>query len=283
VNGRISDRSLTAYRRFRWIFRWALENLDAILVQSVRDRERFVSIGAAPERVRVLGSSKFDQSGERLEAREVAALREELRLPPGAPVLVVGSTRVAEEEEQVIRAYATARRTVPNLALIHAPRHVERAEEVVQRLRSAGFQPVRRTQLAAAGGPVEQVVLDTYGELARAYALADAVFIGNSLQAPGGGQNLLQALAQGRAVLYGPHMANFRDMAAQAEAAGVGFCVADADALAARIVGLLGDEALRGRLAERAVALIAENRGASQRYADEIVRIASQRVPEARP
>src|SRR5204863_5437084 len=147
---------------------------------------------------------------------------------------VVGSTRTPEEERLILSAYEAAAREVPELALIHAPRHVERAEEVSRLMSEAGLQPVRRTQIDSAIGPVKHLILDTFGELAGVYALATVAFVGNSLIPPGGGQNLLQPLAHGKPVLYGPYMSNFRDLVSLAESAGVGFPVNSEQELASK-------------------------------------------------
>lgn len=276
VNGRISDRSIGRYRRFRLLFRWALACFDRLLAQTERDAERLREIGADPARVEVLGNAKFDQAADRLSEEQVAALRRDLKLPEGAPVWVVGSTRLEEEERLTLAAYQKARESLPDLVLIHAPRHVERAGEVADRMRAVGLKPVRRTELARVDGPVSQIVLDTFGELGSVYAVGDVAFLGNSLLPPGGGQNLLQPLAQGKPALYGKWMSNFRDIAALAEAEGVGFPVADADELADRLVALLRDPPQRAALAERAVALVAANRGAAARYAEAIAKLAAQ-------
>ncbi|HXG24918.1 MAG TPA: glycosyltransferase N-terminal domain-containing protein, partial [Chthonomonadales bacterium] len=147
VNARLSDRSIGRYRRLRLFFAWVLSHFDRILVQTERDAERFRQIGAYPACVEVLGIAKFDQATEELDAERVSALRRELKLSEDAPVWVVGSTRVTEEERIVIEAYRQARLELPDLVLVHAPRHVERAAEVAELMREAGFHPVRRTAL----------------------------------------------------------------------------------------------------------------------------------------
>jgi 3-deoxy-D-manno-octulosonic-acid transferase len=276
VNGRISDRSFGSYRRLRGLFHWVLGQFDRILAQTEDDASRFRSIGADPSRVACAGNAKFDQLTRRLSADEVAALRRDLRLPDGAPVWVVGSTRMQEEEQHVIAAYLKAREEVPDLVLIHAPRHVERAGEVEAAMRSAGLTPLRRTQTAGHEGTVEQLILDTFGELSDVYAVCNVAFIGNSLTAPGGGQNLLQPLAHGKPALYGPYMNNFRDIVSMAEAAGVGFCVDGPDALARKVVECIQDRDGRTDMAQRAMHLVDGNRGAAARYAEAIAGLAAQ-------
>jgi len=273
VNGRISDQSLPKYRRMRPLIRWALRHFEAILVQSRTDEERFLELGAAPQTTRVVGNSKFDQTVDRLSGDAADSLRAVFRLPRGAPTLVVGSTREAAEERIVLGAYGRLLRRFPDLVLVHAPRHVDRAEELERLMREAGFEPVRRTQSSGTTHEVRQLILDTFGELGRAYALADVVFVGNSLTPPGGGQNLLQPLAQGKAVIVGPYTQNFRDLTAMACDAGTAFVVRSEEELAARIAALLSSEEERRSVADRAVRLVAENRGASERYADALVEL----------
>ncbi len=273
VNARISDRSLPRYRRFRGLAGWALDCFDVILAQTELDAERLRSIGAPPARVAVAGNAKFDQAPPPLRADERAALKWDLGLAADAPVLVIGSTRAAEEEELALAAYVKARESVLGLALVHAPRHVERAAELADRMRGMGLHPVRRSE--GGSGPVEQLILDTYGELARVYAVADAVFIGNSLVPPGGGQNPVQPLAQGVPVIYGPHMQNFRDVVAQAEQAGVGVRVRDGGELAEQVLrAVTRDSAARQALAERAIRLVEANRGAAARAAKTVAELA---------
>jgi 3-deoxy-D-manno-octulosonic-acid transferase len=276
VNGRISDRSIGRYRRFRNLFGWTLQQFDRLLVQTAQDASRFRDIGAAAERLTVVGNAKFDQKTERLTPAQAAALKQELGIAPDAPVWVVGSTRTAEEETQILSAYRQARETVPNLALIHAPRHIERAEELAGLMRSQGLHPVRRSQVAPASVPVTQLILDTFGELARVYAVGEVAYIGNSLLPPGGGQNLLQPLAQGKPVLYGPYMNDFRDLVAMAERAGLGTKVRTADELAAQVVTRIRETSKRESFAARAEAMLAENRGAAQRYADSLLALVQE-------
>ncbi len=92
VNGRISDKSLRRGRRWGWLLSWATSNIDRCLMQTQADAERILSLGARPDSVQVVGSTKFDQEDAQLPGEAVAALRADLGLPDGAPVLVAGST-----------------------------------------------------------------------------------------------------------------------------------------------------------------------------------------------
>lgn len=266
ANGRLSDRSLPSYRRFRPFFAQVLRCVDAICAQSEEDAKRFCSIGAPPDRVHVVGNTKFDQAAVGAQEVDAPSLRRELGLPPDAPVLVIGSSRAPEEEKLIASAYRQLRERFPNLCIVWAPRHVERAEEVVDALKAGGFEPWLRTQ----GTPDtwrEQIVLDTFGELGKVYAVGDVAVIGGSF-VPLGGQNLLQPLAHGKPVVHGPYMHNFRDVAALARQAGVAWTAQGVDELVQHVSRLLEDERLRHEVARRARALVTEQQGASRRIAE---------------
>jgi 3-deoxy-D-manno-octulosonic-acid transferase len=279
VNGRISEKNFKRVqgRAGGWLYRWMLSNMDQLLMQSVRDAERIGALGAGQD-VAVLGNSKFDQEIARLTPEQTRTLRRELLLPDAAPVFVAGSTRSSEEEAEVVRAYKIMREQIPALCLLIAPRQIERAGELAEAMRAAGLNPVRRTQIATAQAPVAHLILDTIGELARMYAVAAIVFVGNSF-APvnkGGGQNLLQPLAHGKPVLFGPLTATIRSEVALATEAGVGFEVADGAALAKQGLRLLTDADLRCEIEQKALGLISANRGVSARYAEAVVAMAER-------
>ncbi|MGC8784176.1 MAG: 3-deoxy-D-manno-octulosonic acid transferase [Armatimonadota bacterium] len=266
ANGRLSDRSLPTYRRFRWFFAQVLRCVDAICAQSEEDAKRFCAIGAPPDRVHVVGNTKFDQAAVGAQEVDADSLRRELGLPQDAPVLVIGSSRAPEEEKLIATAYRLLRERFPNLCIVWAPRHVERAEAVSNALKKEGFQPWLRTQ----GTPdtcQQQIVLDTFGELGKVYAVSDVAIIGGSF-VPLGGQNLLQPLAHGKPVVHGPYMHNFRDVAALARQAGVAWTANGVGELVQHVSRLLGDERLRAEVARRAKALVMEQQGASRRITD---------------
>jgi 3-deoxy-D-manno-octulosonic-acid transferase len=268
VNARLSDRSYPRYMRIRRLMRWALAGYDRIVAQSAEDARRFATLGARADRLSVGGNVKFDEADKPLDGDAVARLRADLGIAPRAPVLVIGSTRSPAEEALVREAVCGMHATLRGLVTIHAPRHIERAEGVCADWRAYGFRVVRRTEPTLASEDAQIIVLDTFGELGRVYAVGDAAFVGNSLVRPGGGQNLLQPLAQGKAVLFGPYVSNFRDAAALASAEGVGFVVTCAADLARKACELIADPARRAEIGARALDLVERNRGAADRYAD---------------
>lgn len=275
LHGRISDRSIGGYRRIRAGTRWMLRHFDRLLAQSRRDADRLLELGAPAGRVAVVGNAKYDGAPRPLGAVEIRDLRQQFGLGED-PVWVVGSTRTAAEEREILAAFSAARRHLPSLRLVLAPRHVNRVPEVIGSARASGIDAAAATE----GRNAPCQVVDTMGILARLYAVGAVAFVGNSLVPPGGGQNLIEPLAQGIPVLVGPWTWEFQDVAELALGAGVAWRVRDAQELADAVVRLAGQAADPG-FHDRAVALVDEQRGAAGRYAAAILEVLPARGQRA--
>lgn len=271
LNGRISDRTARRAPKSRPIYTAMLRCVDFICAQSPTDAARFIALGASPSRIEVCGNTKFDQALGALD-RTPDEWRRILSLPDHAPVIVVGSTRTPEEEQLIVEAYLQVRQSLPETALVLAPRHLERVDEVERLMQAHGLHPYRRSTLPLPEGEYAQVVIvDTFGELASLYSVADVTVVGGAF-APLGGQNLFQPLAHGKPVFFGPHTHNFRDIAQLAKREGVGFEVQTAQQLAEGLLRLLRDPKLRQQISEQASALIRKHQGASQRCVEQVLR-----------
>jgi 3-deoxy-D-manno-octulosonic-acid transferase len=253
ANGRISDRSFRRYRLVRRLLRPVLEGVRVYAMRSDEDARRIIALGAPPERVVVTGNLKHEAQPDPAGALDL--WRRLLGLAPGQRVWIAGSTHRGEEEA-VLEAHARAAGRHPGLGLVLAPRHPERAAEVIALVRGRGWPAVRRTELPAQRATRAVIVLDTVGELAPLYALGEVVFVGGSL-VPVGGHNMLEPALRGKPVLYGPHTTNFREEAELLLSAGGARVVADGAALALELERLLGDPdtaADMGRAGREAVA-----------------------------
>lgn len=246
ANGRLSDRSFRRYSRVRSLMRPMLAGVRVLAMQSDEDARRMLMLGAPPERVVVTGNLKHDAGPAGAGAAEL--WRRLLGLPSGRPAWIAGSTHRGEDEA-VIAAHAAVRARVPELALIVAPRHPDRVAEVMALLRARGLPAVRRSELTAPGMGDRVVVLDTVGELAALYGVADVVFVGGSL-VDAGGHNMLEPARLGKPVLMGPHTANFREIATVLLEGGGAAVVRDAGELAARLGELLGHPGRRAAMGE---------------------------------
>jgi 3-deoxy-D-manno-octulosonic-acid transferase len=209
VNARISDRSRPGYGRFRIILRRVLRNIDLFLAQTSEDASRLRDIGAPADRVQVSGNLKFDVSAPD-SPPIVASLRANFQQAGAGPVVVCGST-VEGEETLLLRPFENVLASYPRAVMILAPRRPERFNEVAQLLEQLGIRSWRRSSWsgdAIAGGVF---LVDTIGELATLYALADVAFVGGSL-VPRGGHNIIEPAQYGVPILVGNHTENFRDI-----------------------------------------------------------------------
>jgi 3-deoxy-D-manno-octulosonic-acid transferase len=273
ANARLSERSARRYARWPALARWALANLAGIAAQTEADARRFVALGAGPGQVAVTGNVKFDlevPADTRDRARALRVLFGESR-----PVWVAGSTREGEEA-LLLDALGRAPHEV---LLVIVPRHPQRFDEVESLARARGFDVARRGAGAPAGPGTRVVVGDTMGEMLAYYGAADVVLVGGSFL-EFGSQNLIEACALGKPVIFGRHTYNFEQAAEGALAAGAAIRVEDAAAGLAAALALTGDPARRERMGTAARAFVESHRGATQRLAALIEeRVSSGRGP----
>jgi 3-deoxy-D-manno-octulosonic-acid transferase len=265
VNGRISSRSYPRYRLARPFFRPVLAHVDRFCMQSDESARRIIDIGADAQRVVVTGSLKFDS----LEVPGAAGAAERgrnrvlryFRIGASRPVLIAAST-LKGEEEPVFEAFQRIRARLPETLLIIAPRKPERFDEVEQIARRGGWNVARRTELAVDAEPRHDVVvLDTIGELAQLYQVATAVFVGGSL-VDQGGHNILEPAVFGKAIVFGPYMQNFAEIARAFVENDAAIQIRSGRELEQALLGLLTDPVRRARLGAAARALVEANRGA---------------------
>ncbi len=261
VNGKITERTAARYRKIGFFLREVLAYLQLFCMQTPADAAAIIGLGAAPDRVDVVGNAKFDQEFKPLAGAEKERLSELLGLTPQTRLLVAGSTH-AGEEAIVIESFQAIATVYPETVLLIAPRNLERVAEVGSLLEQAGVAYQRRSQLPLDIVRARVVLLDTMGELTAFYGLADLAFVGGSLVAVGG-HNIIEPAAMGCPVLFGDQLQNFtaaRDLLVEN---GVGFTVRDGSELTACCLELLGDPERRSQVGEAAQRLIATNRGAA--------------------
>jgi 3-deoxy-D-manno-octulosonic-acid transferase len=259
INGRISDRSLPGYRRFRMVLRHVLSNIDLFLTQTEVDRERLLSIGAIPERVQVSGNLKFD-----IKAPAESGLSHKLSqvLSPEQRVIVFGST-VEGEEQLLIPCFKAVLADFPQAVIILAPRHPERFDAVLELLRTSGLSFWRRSAWSPSSLAGGVLLLDTIGELASIYSLADIAFVGGSL-VPRGGHNILEPAQFAKPILVGPHYENFREIV-RAFLAYHAVRVITAPELIATVLQLLRSRDEATQLGSRGWSVVEGGRGSTQR------------------
>ena len=271
VSGRLSDRSFPRYQRLAPLLRRTLARLSAVGARTPRDRDRFVALGAPPERVSVVGDLKLEPDpAPRALAPELAAAI------AGVPLLVAGSTH-AGEETAALSALAAVESAGHRAALVIAPRHLARTGEVVAAVRASGRRLVRRSALPAAplaSGDV--LLLDTLGELAAVYPRATAAFVGGTL-APVGGHNVLEPVAARRPVVFGSSTQNVRHAAELLVDSGAGICVRDAAGLGDAWTVLLSDPPAADARGEAGWQALQRHRGSAERSAQLVLSVLGAR------
>ena len=261
VNARISDRSWPGYRRFRPILRGVLRDVDLFLAQTEEDASRLRDIGASGERVEVSGNLKFDVTAPPPPAI-VASLRSSFQRSGIGPVVVCGST-VEGEEGLLLRAFENVLAGHPQAVMILAPRRPERFEEVAELLQQLGIRFWRRSLWsgeAIAGGVL---LVDTIGELASLYGLADVAFVGGSL-VPRGGHNIIEPAQHGVPIMVGNHTENFRDIISLFQSHDAVRVVGPAE-FPLVLMDLLSNEAERIALGRRGAETLRSQMGATER------------------
>jgi 3-deoxy-D-manno-octulosonic-acid transferase len=258
ANARISPRSVQRYRRVLGLFRQALSHGIVIAAQSQQDAQRFLSLGADPERTVVTGNLKADLTfppGLTEAGQEFRAIQ--LR---GRATWVAASTH-AGEEEAALDAHELVRAQVPEAFLILVPRHPERFDGVAELLERRGLSFHRRSRNESPTAADTVFLADSLGELPMFYAAADVAFVGGSL-VPIGGHNLLEPASLGMPVLSGPHNFNAEDIAELLLEAGALEIVTGSGELGAAVAALMMDSERRYERGEQAKRMVAETGGA---------------------
>jgi 3-deoxy-D-manno-octulosonic-acid transferase len=285
VNGRLSERSFRGYGRalsysaglLAGFLKEVLNDATLFLMQSEEDASRLTALGAPSDRVLVTGNLKYDLA-EPGDTPLSSWLEAQLAMSTRRPVIVAGSV-LANEEDAVLSAFAEVERDFPRALLILAPRKPEQFDNAAAIVAKSGRKLLRRRDLvlngagnAALADSGNVFLLDSLGELAGLYRLADAVFVGGSL-VPGGGHNPLEPAALSKVPIYGPSMENFSEMSGKFLAAGAAIQVRSSEELGAAWGRLLREPERAAQMGASARELVDRNRGATQRVLGRIERI----------
>ena len=290
LSGRISDRSFARYQKF---FSWfgfylrpflasALSNATLFLMQTEADALHMRALGAPADLVRVSGNLKYD-----LELPDATPLSnwlaEECKRGERWPLIVAGSV-VATEEPLALIAFGVVQGDFPKALLVLAPRKPERFTAAADFINESHRKYVRRSELAIAGPGIAGnadgsaipkdatvLLLDSIGELASLYRLADGAFVGGSL-VESGGHNILEPAAFGKVPVFGPYMENFAAIASRFVTAGAAIQVQSPEDAGVEWIHMLNDPARMKRMGDTARQLVEGSRGALDRALAEVQR-----------
>lgn len=277
VNGRISHQSFARYQRYALLCRPMFRSFTLLSMQTADDAQKMAALGIESDRIVTLGNLKFDTS-QTLAPQKAAPpprpTKESYGFNPTAPLWICGSTHRGEEQP-LFQIYLELRRTIPALQLLIAPRNIGRADEIVSLGHTYALDCRKWTGAKHNQGPI--LILDTIGELAGCYAIADTVFIGGSL-VPQGGHNPIEPAAAGVPVLFGPHMEDFSEIAAALVQNGGARQVASTESLQAALHQLFTDPALRSSMAGAARNCVTSNQGVVRKHLDAITNLLAQNI-----
>jgi len=258
VNGRMSERSYGRWQHFPRTIETLLRRFDLCLVRSPNDAERFGTLGAP--RIGITGNLKFDVPALPADVRRLADLSDAIS---GRIVVAAASTHPGEERVAV-EVHRRLKNTFPDLLTIIAPRHPQRGPAIADITTTARLQPAQRSRGVLPADETDVYIFDTLGELGLLYQLAPIVFMGGSLIRHGG-QNPIEAIKFGAAILHGPHVSNFSEIYQELDGAGAAELVVDAGQMALRIGAWIEDGAARDRIAAQARQCIDSHGGALDR------------------
>jgi 3-deoxy-D-manno-octulosonic-acid transferase len=289
VNGRISERSFSGYKKIKPIAEKTFGRVGLILAQTDEYAQRFIEIGCPSERVIVTGSLKYDtaQITDKIEGADTLA--EQLfgkienrktcpELVEGSkienPLWVVGGTG-SNEEKILLDVYRNLKQQdrFRNLRLVLVPRKPERFDEVAQLIEQAGLPLIRYSQIKIAAKSkienrklkIDAVILgDTMGDLRKFYSLATIIFVGRTL-VPLGGSDMIEAAALGKCTIFGPHAFNFKQAADALLAGNGGIMVKDKQELLQVMEKCLSEPDFTGKIARNGREVIKKNQGATQK------------------
>ncbi|MBL8795730.1 MAG: 3-deoxy-D-manno-octulosonic acid transferase [Planctomycetia bacterium] len=281
INGRMSPRSLARYQKLSALVRPLFRKLDLLAMQTERFAQGVRQLGARPERVAVTGNVKFDGVRSDRQNPKTLELAQLLDVRSGDLVWIAGSTQ-APEEEIALDIYRRAKAEQPALRLILVPRQRERFDEVARLLERSGLSYLRRSQLeprsVALGLRSSIILVDTIGELGALWGLADVAYVGGSMDGRRGGQNMIEPAAYGAAVLFGPHVWNFRETVEQLLQRQAAVQIEDAAELEEVVFRLLADADERQRRGAAAQRYVLEQQGATERTLDLLDQLLGQRA-----
>jgi 3-deoxy-D-manno-octulosonic-acid transferase len=258
INARLSEKSARGYQKIPWLIHPALAQVKLIATQTRDDAQKFVAIGAENEKVKTLGNIKFDieiPPETLLQGMQLKADLFDDRF-----VWLIASTH-KDEEIIFIEIYKEIKQKIPELLLVIVPRHPERFFDVKKLCEQRKLRVVMRTSGEKTQKNTDVYLVDTMGELKPLYASSDVAFVGGSM-VPVGGHNILEAAAVGVPVMFGPYMANFKEIAQEVLKQDAAIQCRNKDDIVKAILALQADPLYRKSLTEKGKAFVLQNQGA---------------------
>ncbi len=264
ANARLSARSAKNYGRLPHLMRSMLANITTVIAQNKNDAKRYINLGLDKNKVIISGSMKFDLQLPASVFETSELLRQQWGID--RPVWICASTHEGEEE-LILSAFATIKKTIPNILLVLVPRHPDRFEKVTQLVQKKGYQTIQRSDNKPCQATTDVFIGNTMGELTLFYAASDVAFVGGSLVETGG-HNLLEPAALGIPIVTGPYMFNFNEINELLKQAGSVVQINHVDQLAPTVINYFNDAKGRTEAGEKGRQVVLKNRGALDKHVE---------------
>ncbi|MCK5226050.1 MAG: 3-deoxy-D-manno-octulosonic acid transferase [Planctomycetes bacterium] len=276
VNGRISDKSFSRYKKIKPIAKTIFQKLTLILSQTEQYAKRFIEIGCPAEKVFVTGSLKYDTAQITNKVDGSDELASQLKIE-NERLWLAGATGPGEEGiildifKDLIKQQRFA-----DLRLVIVPRKPERFDEVAELIRQKGFDFIRYSSVKNTNTPhweKPSVILgDTMGDLRKFYSLATVIFVGRSL-VPMGGSDMAEAAALGKPTMFGPFAFNFKHTVDALLKDNGAIMAKDKQDLFQAIQKCLTDTDFANQIAQNGREVIRKNQGATKKTIDQITKL----------
>jgi len=280
INGRISEKSFSRYKKIRPIAKKIFQKVSLTLAQTDEYAQRFVKVGCPEERVIVTGSLKYDtaQITDKVEGADTLAVQLKIK---NQRLWVAGGTG-NDEEKILLDVYQSLKqqKQFKDLRLVIVPRKPERFDEVANLIMQAGFELIRYSEIKKKATEKSSIINrqssivvlgDTMGDLRKFYSLATIIFVGRSL-VPMGGSDMAEAAALGKCTLFGPYASNFKQTVDALLAGKGAIMVKDKEDLLKQMQKCLTEPDFAKEIARNGQEVIRKNQGATQKTIDQIAK-----------
>ena len=261
INGRVSPRSFSRYKKFRFFAKKVLPFLSEIAMRTKEEAQRIIFLGAEKEKIKIAGSIKFDQAFSLSEEMHPGRVREKYGIPENKKIIVFGSLHPGEESD-IVNVYIKLHNKYPDILTVIAPRFLDRTT-IFKVLAERRIQYAKRSKLPE-NKELPLWIIDTYGELNKFYSICECAFVGGSLVG-WGGQNPIEPAAFKKPVIFGKYKWHFFEEWAKIKNGGGGIEVEDYNELYEKICFLIENPEIAIRIGEKAFQVVSENKGATAR------------------
>ena len=253
INGRIAPKTVKNFKKFSLIFRRVLNHIDEIDTQTDEDKSRFEEVTASP--VHVTGNLKY---ALQLTEFDVDEIKKEWHL--SSPFIITfGSSRPGEELVVAELCTFLNKKNV-DFQIILAPRHLQRLDEVEKILKENNIEYGKLSDLSS---QKRLILVDTMGELTKAYAVSDLALVGGSFY-DFTGHNPLEPAYFAKPIIMGPYHSSCMksvEMLKNADA----IVISDKNELPNVIFDLFNDPQKRVEMGQKAKEVMEKNRDALEK------------------